>query len=129
MLGRLWGEVASLHTAGLTHGDLTLEHITGTGPVLSGFADGTIAASADRQAQEVATLLTALAVRIGPERTVAAAVASLGNDDVAAAQPFLQQAALPRSLHGTAGLKATSCRSSTTRSSGPPAFDHLPRRR
>lgn len=106
LLGRLWGEVASLHNAGLTHGDLTLEHIAGTGPVLSGFADGTIAASAARRAQEVATLLTALSVRIGPERAVATAVATLGNADVAAAQPFLQQAALPHSLHGTEGLKA-----------------------
>ncbi len=106
LVGRIWAEVASLHGAGLSHGELTLENI-GAGAVLSGFANGTIAASAARRAQEVATLLTALAARIGPERTVATAAAALGPDAVAAAQPYLQQAALPHSLHGVADLKTT----------------------
>jgi len=106
LVGRIWSEVASLHHAGLSHGELTLEHI-GAGAVLSGFDRGTVAASPTRKAQEVATLLTALAVRIGPERSVTTAASALGNDAVAAAQPYLQQAALPRSLRGTDGLKAT----------------------
>lgn len=106
LVGRIWSEVANLHRAGLSHGELTLEHI-GAEAVLSGFDRGTVAASPARQAQEVATVLTALAVRIGPERAVTAAVSALGNDAVAAAQPYLQQAALPHSLHGIDGLKAT----------------------
>ncbi|WP_243057787.1 lysylphosphatidylglycerol synthase domain-containing protein [Nocardioides sp. SR21] len=106
LLGRIWSEVALLHRAGLSHGELTIDNI-GAGAVLSGFGRGTVAASAARRAQDVATLLTALGIRIGPERAVAAAAAALGNDDLAAAQPYLQHAALPHSMHGAEGLKAT----------------------
>lgn len=106
LVGRIWAAVARLHGAGLSHGELTLDNI-GAGAVVSGFSNGTIAASTARRAQEVATLLTALAVRIGPDRTVAAALTTLGADAVAAAQPYLQHAAMPHSLHGVDGLKST----------------------
>ena len=89
-----------------------------------------IAASAARRAQEVATLLTALC---GPDRRRSERspppLAALGNDDVAAAQPFLQQAALPRSLHGTVGLEGRSLAASATRSPTRPGSNRCRRRR
>lgn len=107
VLRDMWADVARLHAAGICHGELTLEHVS-VGPdglVLSGFADGSVAAPPHRRAQEVATLLTSQALRTGADRTVDAALAALGPDRVAAGQPYLQRAALPRSLRGQDDLK------------------------
>jgi uncharacterized membrane protein YbhN (UPF0104 family)/tRNA A-37 threonylcarbamoyl transferase component Bud32 len=105
----MWAAVARLHGAGLCHGDLTLQQV-GTaegGLVFSGFGDGTVGSSPARKAQEVATLLTSQALKTGPDPAVDAAIAGLGADAVAAAQPYLQKAALPRILRGADDLKAT----------------------
>jgi uncharacterized membrane protein YbhN (UPF0104 family)/tRNA A-37 threonylcarbamoyl transferase component Bud32 len=105
----MWSAVARLHGAGLCHGDLTLQHVgtTERGRVFSGFGDGTVGSSGARKAQEVATLLTSQALKVGPDRAVDAAVAGLGAEPVAAAQPYLQKAALPRVLRGAGDLKTT----------------------
>ncbi len=104
----VWASVGDLHAAGLTHGELTLEHIaiTGDRPVFSAFSDGAIAATETQRAQEVAVLLTSQSLTIGVDRTVAAALAGLGTDRVVAAQPYLQRAALPRSLRSSKESKA-----------------------
>jgi uncharacterized membrane protein YbhN (UPF0104 family) len=109
VLRDIWAAVARLHTAGLCHGDLTLDHVglAQGAPVFSGFGDGTVGSSQARRAQEVATLLTSQALRVGAERAVDPAVAGLGTDAVSAAQPYLQRAALPRSLRTAGELKAT----------------------
>ena len=69
-------------------------------------AAGTVAATDAQLALDVAVLLTSQALLVGPERAVDAAIAGLGADRTAAAQPYLQRAALPRSLRGDKGLKA-----------------------
>ena len=109
VLAEMWAAVARLHTAGLCHGELTLEHVgvAGGALVFSGFGAGTVGSPPARRAQEVATLLTSQAVLAGPQRAVDAAVAGLGADGVAAAQPYLQKAALPRTLRGVDDLKTT----------------------
>ena len=103
-----WAAVARLHRSGLVHGRLTLERI-GLGPggavVVSDFADGRIAATPGDRGREVATLLTAQAVRVGADRAADAALVSLGDDAVAEALPYLQRAALPRSLRADPGVK------------------------
>ncbi len=107
MLQEVWASVAALHAAGLSHGELTLAHISGVGqPVFTEFSSGTVAASDAQRAQDVAVLLTSLALAVGPERAVDTAVAGLGADATATAQPYLQRAALPKSLRGDKGLKA-----------------------
>jgi uncharacterized membrane protein YbhN (UPF0104 family) len=100
----LWAEVAVLHRAGLCHGELTLECV-GAGGVLSGFGAGSVAAPQARRAQEVATLLASTALQVGADRAVGTAVPVLGPDAVAAAQPYLQRLALPRSLRSATGIK------------------------
>lgn len=104
-----WVATGRLHGAGLCHGGLTLGQIAHgpSGVVLSDFADGSIAADEAQRSQETATLLTSQAVAVGVDRAVDAAVAGLGADAVAAAQPYLQRAALPRSLRSADGLKTT----------------------
>lgn len=109
VLRETWVAVGRLHAAGLSHGALTLGQIShgATGVVLSDFAAGSVAADLPQRSQETATLLTSQATVVGIDRAVDAAVAALGADDVVAAQPYLQRAALPRSLRSADGLKAT----------------------
>ncbi|MBZ5740015.1 lysylphosphatidylglycerol synthase transmembrane domain-containing protein [Nocardioides mangrovi] len=106
-LRSVWETVGRLHGAGLTHGGLTLDRVAATerGVVLSGFADGTVAAGDAERAQELATLLTAVAHQVGPDRAVDGAVEVLGAAPVAAAVPYLQRAALPRPLRSADGMK------------------------
>ncbi|WP_036507694.1 lysylphosphatidylglycerol synthase domain-containing protein [Nocardioides sp. URHA0020] len=106
---RVWASVGELHAAGLTHGELTLEHVAADsdGPVLSEFSGGVVAATEAQRAQEIAVLLSSVALAIGPARAVDTALAGLGTDVVVAAQPYLQRAALPRSLRSSKETKAT----------------------
>jgi len=116
VLRETWEAVSRLHGAGLCHGGLTLEHIAQApaGVVLSDFTDGSIAADDAQRSQEVAVLLSSQALAVGPERAVDAALAGLGTDGVAAAQPYLQRAALPRSLRADKGVKAAIAALQTT---------------
>jgi len=108
-LDAVWRAVGRLHAAGLVHTRLTLARI-GTAPdgsvVVSDFAEGRVAATPGDRGREVATQLTAQALAVGAERAAAAAIAGLGADAAAGALPYLQRAALPRSLRGADGLKA-----------------------
>ena len=107
VLTDIWVAVAQLHRAGICHGELTLAKvgIANGELVFSGFGEGAVSTNAARRAQEVATLLTSQAVLVGHGRAVDTAVTGLGADRVAAAQPYLQKAALPRALRGVEGLK------------------------
>ncbi|MDH2414573.1 lysylphosphatidylglycerol synthase transmembrane domain-containing protein [Nocardioides sp. CER19] len=109
-----WQAVGRLHGAGLCHGQLTLEHLVvpgGSAPdrsvVVLDLGDGAVAAPAARLQQDVATLLTSTALRVGPDRAVDAAVKTLGPEAVAGAQPYLQRAALPRGLRAGVRRPAT----------------------
>lgn len=106
-LRTIWEEVARMHEAGLTHGDLTLAQIaTGPlGPVFTEWGSGAVASDDAQRAQDVAVLLSSQAIKVGAERAVDAALAGLGPAAVAAAQPYLQRAAMPRSMPA-AGLKS-----------------------
>ncbi|MEP9364951.1 lysylphosphatidylglycerol synthase domain-containing protein [Nocardioides sp. CN2-186] len=107
LLQQTWAAVGAMHAAGLSHGELTLEHVSGDSgaPVFTEFSSGTVAATDAQRAQDVAVLLTSQALQVGPDRAVDAAIAGLGAEGVSAAQPYLQRAALPRSLRGDKGLK------------------------
>ncbi len=107
-LRAIWTSVARLHDERLVHGRLTLDRIGLAAPgqvVLSDFAEGRIAASPQERAREVASLLIALAVRVGAEQATDSALAELGTDRVAAAQPYLQRAVLPREVRAEPGVK------------------------
>ena len=108
-LRRVWAAVGALHDAGLAprRADARPHRAAdGAGPVFSEFADGAVAADEAQRAQEVAILLASQALAVGPDRAVDAALAGIGAERVAAAQPYLQRAALPRSLRSGKGIKA-----------------------
>lgn len=103
-----WDAVGRLHAAGLVHGHLTPDRVGQAedgGIVLSDFSEGRIAATPSDRAREVAILLIEQATRHGAEPVVDAAVTALGTDAVAAAQPYLQRAVLPRSVRPVEGVK------------------------
>jgi uncharacterized membrane protein YbhN (UPF0104 family) len=108
LLGGMWRDVARLRAAGLCHAELTLDKFSRAedgGLVLSDFKDGSLSASPAQQAVDVATLLTAQAVRVGVVRAVEAALAVLGAEALVAAQPYLQRAVMPRSLGNRSAVK------------------------
>jgi uncharacterized membrane protein YbhN (UPF0104 family) len=95
----LWRSVAALHAAGMAHGSLDDLHLAvlddGTG-VLGDLAGATAVASEAQLRADEAQLLVATALRVGPERAVAAARAELGPDTLAGLLPYVQKAALTR---------------------------------
>ena len=88
-----WRLVAELHRAGIAHRDLRLANLLldDDGQAwLIDFGFGTVAALPQQLAGDVAELLSSMAVAVGPQRTVDAAVAELHPEQIRAALPRLQ---------------------------------------
>ncbi len=101
MVRAVFTTVRSVHATRIAHHDLTLDNLLldGSGLVwLVDYDEAELAASHRDRARDIAELLVALALVIGPERSVALGVERLGNDAVAASLPLLQPLALSRSL-------------------------------
>jgi len=99
LLAQLWGQVRLLHAHRLAHRHLTGESIqvdTAGQVFLVDARSGEIAAGDLLLRLDVAQLLTYLATRVGPERSVKSAAAVLGADALAGALPLLQRIALSR---------------------------------
>ena len=97
LLVGIWSQLALLRRRGIAHRDLrrAVIVIDGEGqPWLTEFGFGEVAASDALLAADVAQLLVALAVKVGAERSVRAAVATLGADAIGSALPLLQMGAL-----------------------------------
>lgn len=99
LLAQIWEQVGLLQIQRLAHRRLTGEgiHLDRAGRVvLTDPRSGEIAAGDLLLRLDVAQLLTYLALRVGPERSVRAASAVMGPDALAAAMPLLQRIALTR---------------------------------
>ncbi|SDL49492.1 conserved hypothetical protein [Nonomuraea maritima] len=99
LLAQIWEQVGLLQIQRLAHRRLTGEgiHLDRAGRiVLTDPRSGEIAAGDLLLRLDVAQLLTYLALRVGPERSVRAAAAVMGPDALAAAMPLLQRIALTR---------------------------------
>lgn len=97
VLRGLWEQVALLRTYRIAHRDLRLANVflaDDGEPWLIDFGFSEIAASETLLKADVAQLIAALAVAVGPERAVAPAVEVLGPEAVASCLPRLQPAAL-----------------------------------
>jgi uncharacterized membrane protein YbhN (UPF0104 family)/tRNA A-37 threonylcarbamoyl transferase component Bud32 len=96
VLEALWREVAKLHAAGMSHGRLNASNVVlvDGDPVIVDFAAATLGAPKSAIDIDVAELLVACTVLVGPERALAAASAGVGNDAVAGSLPYLQRGAL-----------------------------------
>ena len=92
----LWRQVARLRAAGISHGRLNADHVVLNDgqPVLVGFAAATLGAPQSALDIDVAELLVACTVLVGPDRALATAIGGVGVDAVTGALPYLQRAAL-----------------------------------
>ncbi|MEV0385948.1 lysylphosphatidylglycerol synthase transmembrane domain-containing protein [Nonomuraea sp. NPDC050643] len=99
LLAQIWEQVELLQIQRLAHRRLTGDgiHLDRAGRVvLTDARSGEIAAGDLLLRLDVAQLLTYLALRVGPERSVRTAAAVMGPDSLAAAMPLLQRIALTR---------------------------------
>jgi uncharacterized membrane protein YbhN (UPF0104 family) len=112
-LDSLFHQVATLRAAEIAHGSISTETVVvddgGTAGLVD-FRSASIRATRDQLDSDVAAALSAAALVAGSERAAAAAARVLDADDLAAALPFLQRAALDpvaaRSLRGKKTLLA-----------------------
>ncbi|WP_017537517.1 lysylphosphatidylglycerol synthase transmembrane domain-containing protein [Nocardiopsis halophila] len=97
----LWRELALLHRNRIAHGSIGGEtagwRLSGR-PAFTGLSGGGVAAAPLKASLDTAALLCALALRVGAERSVRAAVEVVGLEAVAAALPLLQPAGMPHGL-------------------------------
>ncbi|WKX72461.1 flippase-like domain-containing protein [Streptomyces sp. XD-27] len=104
LLASAWHQVKALQSRRIAHrrldGDALLVDRSGR-VILTDLRGGEIAAGDLVLRMDIAQLLTTLALRVGPERSVAAAVDVLGPDTVADALPLLQPLALNRGTRAT----------------------------
>ncbi|MEU6727319.1 lysylphosphatidylglycerol synthase transmembrane domain-containing protein [Nonomuraea wenchangensis] len=106
LLHQIWEQVELLQIQRLAHRRLTGDgiHLDRAGRVvLTDARSGEIAAGDLLLRLDVAQLLTYLALRVGPERSVRAAAAVMGPDALAAAMPLLQRIALTRETRAAVG--------------------------
>jgi uncharacterized protein (TIRG00374 family) len=103
LMREAWAQVRALQSRRIAHRRLVGESllVDRNGRVfLTDLRGGEIAAGDVVLRMDVAQLLTTLALRAGPERSVASAVAVLGPDAVGDALPLLQPMALSRATRG-----------------------------
>ena len=109
-LDDIFGQVRALRAARISHGTITPETIVVDEEDRCGLIDlraASTVADSERLDRDLAATLAAVALVAGPERTVAAALRSLPADELAAALPYLQRAALgPAASRALRGRKA-----------------------
>jgi uncharacterized membrane protein YbhN (UPF0104 family) len=93
--------VRSIHSTRTAHHALTLENmlLDDAGEVwLVDYDEAELAAGQRETSRDIAEVLVAMGLIVGPERSVALGVEELGTDEVAGALPLVQPLALSRSL-------------------------------
>jgi len=95
-LVRLWADVRLMHDRSMGHGSLNTAavRVRGDRPVITDFALGSLAADEADKGSDVVELLFSMAVLVGEERAIRAALEGLGRDRLVAALPYLQLPAL-----------------------------------
>jgi hypothetical protein len=134
LLRELWAQVAQLHAAGISHGRLNLSNvlIVDGVPLLCDFSAATLGAPTSALDIDVAELLVACTVLVGPDRALRAAVEGAGVVAVTGAMPFLQRAALTphiRDLARTHEVALEDLRGAAARATGVEPPDVVPLRR
>jgi uncharacterized membrane protein YbhN (UPF0104 family)/tRNA A-37 threonylcarbamoyl transferase component Bud32 len=104
LLDELCRQVAHLHDAGISHGRLNLSNVlvVDDGPMLINLAAATLGAQQSALDMDVAELLVACTVLVGPERALGRAVEAGWGDAIGRVLPYLQRAALTPHLRDLA---------------------------
>jgi uncharacterized membrane protein YbhN (UPF0104 family)/tRNA A-37 threonylcarbamoyl transferase component Bud32 len=104
LLEDLWRQVERLHAAGISHGRLNASNVlVAEGkPMLVDLSAATLGASASSLDMDVAELMVACTVLVGPERALDRAIAAGWTDAIGRALPYLQRAALTPHLRDLA---------------------------
>jgi uncharacterized membrane protein YbhN (UPF0104 family) len=104
LLEDLWRQVARLHAAGISHGRLNASNVLvgEDGPMLVDLSAATLGAPKSSLDIDVAELLVACTVLVGPERALGTAVDAGWKDSIAQVLPYLQRAALTPHLRDLA---------------------------
>jgi glycosyltransferase 2 family protein len=104
MLENLWEQVTRLHAARISHGRLNASNVLvlDAGPMLVDLSAATFGAPESALDIDIAELLVACTVLVGPERALQRAVAAGRRDVIARVLPYLQRAALTPHLRDLA---------------------------
>jgi glycosyltransferase 2 family protein len=134
MLEELCRQVARLHAAGISHGRLNLSNVlpTDEGPVLVNLSAATLGAPQAMLDIDVAELLVACTVLVGPERALGSAIEAGWRDSIARVLPYLQRAALTphlRDLARTHEVGVNDLRAAAAQAAGSPPPEIVPLRR
>ncbi|HEY2814355.1 MAG TPA: lysylphosphatidylglycerol synthase transmembrane domain-containing protein, partial [Acidimicrobiales bacterium] len=96
-LVQAWRQLSSLRAAGIAHGSLdgtTLELDAAGNVVVDQLTTAIVSAGEDQLHKDAVALLTLSAISIGPDRAVRIAVDAIGSENLAAAVPYIQPAAM-----------------------------------
>ena len=104
LLGDVCEQVSRLHAAGISHGRLNLGNVlvTDDGPLLVDFSAATLGAPQSALDIDIAELLVACTVLVGPDRALGKAVEAGWGDTIGRVLPYLQRAALTPHLRDLA---------------------------
>jgi glycosyltransferase 2 family protein len=134
MLQQLWEQVARLHMAGISHGRLNASNVLvlDDGPILVDLSAATLGAPQSALDIDLAELLVACTVLVGPERALREAIDAGWGDAIGRVLPYLQRAALTPHLRDLArshevGLK--DLRAAAAAATGQEATEVAPLRR
>jgi uncharacterized membrane protein YbhN (UPF0104 family)/tRNA A-37 threonylcarbamoyl transferase component Bud32 len=100
----LWQQVGRLHSAGISHGRLNASNVlvVDDGPMLVDLSTATLGAPQSALDMDVAELLVACTILVGPDRALGKVVEAGWGDAVGRALPYLQRAALTPHLRDLA---------------------------
>jgi glycosyltransferase 2 family protein len=103
-LEELWQQVARLHAAGISHGRLNASNVlvVDDGPMLVDLSAATLGAPQSALDLDLAELLVACTVLVGPDRALSKAVEAGWGEAVGRVLPYLQRAALTPHLRDLA---------------------------
>jgi glycosyltransferase 2 family protein len=104
VLRQVWDQVARLHSAGISHGRLNASNVlvVDEGPMLVDLSAATLGAPQSALDIDVAELLVACTVLVGPDRALGGAVKAGWGDAIGRVLPYLQRAALTPHLRDLA---------------------------
>ncbi|MDP9075376.1 MAG: flippase-like domain-containing protein [Actinomycetota bacterium] len=98
ILAALWGQVGLLRQARIAQGALNADHVivTDHGAFIVGFSHALLPADDHQLSDDVAELLVATSLVVGPERAIQAALDGVGQPGILGALPLIQAATLTR---------------------------------